>query len=156
MSQTKISIAINERIYLALFTRDAADISCDGAENVPPLHSVTEADPVVPWSSDPLPLEIEWLSWWENIVNRRIDSINDGSPSSSYWTIQEDLETCVSEAIQTGNGKEKISELLDALRFNTSLTDLRHQGELLADLNGEVDCPTYSGKPAGERSEVLS
>ncbi len=93
MSQTKISIAINERIYLALFTRDAADISCDGAENVPPLHSVTEADPVAPWNSDPLPLEIEWLSWWENIVNRRIDSINDGSSSSSYWTIQEDLET---------------------------------------------------------------
>lgn len=36
------------------------------------------------------------------------------------------LETCVSEAIQTGRGREKIDELLEALRFNSSLTDFRH------------------------------
>ena len=36
------------------------------------------------------------------------------------------LETCVSEAIQTGRGTEKIDELLEALRFNSSLTDFRH------------------------------
>ena len=36
------------------------------------------------------------------------------------------LETCVSEAIQTGRGTEKIDELMEALRFNSSLTDFRH------------------------------
>ena len=36
------------------------------------------------------------------------------------------LETCVSEAIKTGAGREKIDELLEALQFNSSLTDLRH------------------------------
>ncbi|NNN12841.1 MAG: hypothetical protein HKL81_03715 [Acidimicrobiaceae bacterium] len=93
MSQTKISIAINERIYLALFTRDAAGIACDGIGNIPPLHSVTKADPVAPWSSDPQSLESEWIGWWESIVNRRIDSINDRSATDSYWLIREELET---------------------------------------------------------------
>jgi DNA-binding FrmR family transcriptional regulator len=36
------------------------------------------------------------------------------------------LETCVSEAIETGRGREKIDELLEALRYNSSLTDFRH------------------------------
>ncbi len=40
------------------------------------------------------------------------------------------LETCVSEAIQAGRGTEKIDELLDALRFNSSLTDFRHLADL--------------------------
>ncbi|NNN15724.1 MAG: metal-sensitive transcriptional regulator [Acidimicrobiaceae bacterium] len=53
------------------------------------------------------------------------------------------LETCVSEAIQTGNGKEKIDELLESLRFNTSLTDLRGIGgdiPLIGDGRGCVHC----------------
>lgn len=40
------------------------------------------------------------------------------------------LETCVTEAIQTGQGREKIDELIDALRFNSSLTDFRHLAHL--------------------------
>ncbi len=93
MGQTKISIAINEHIYLALFTRDAAGIACDGIGNIPPLHCVTKGDPVAPLIGDPLSLEIEWVGWWESIVNRRIDSINDRSASNSYWLIQDELET---------------------------------------------------------------
>src|ERR1035438_4329226 len=35
------------------------------------------------------------------------------------------LETCVSEAIRTGQGPEKIAELMDALPFSSGLTDFR-------------------------------
>ncbi len=41
------------------------------------------------------------------------------------------LETCVSEAIQTGKGREKIDELMEALRFNSSLTDFRQLADFL-------------------------
>jgi len=41
------------------------------------------------------------------------------------------LETCVSEAIQTGRGREKIDELMEALRFNSSLTDFRQLADVL-------------------------
>ena len=41
------------------------------------------------------------------------------------------LETCVSEAIQTGKGREKIDELMEALRFNSSLTDFRQLADVL-------------------------
>ena len=55
------------------------------------------------------------------------------------------LETCVSEAILGGDGKAKISELLESLRFNSSLTDLRYSGEILgADLAG-ASCLTCGG-----------
>ena len=37
------------------------------------------------------------------------------------------LETCVSEAIRTGQGPEKIAELMEALPFSSGLTDFRHQ-----------------------------
>jgi CsoR family transcriptional regulator, copper-sensing transcriptional repressor len=42
------------------------------------------------------------------------------------------LETCITEAIQAGGGSEKIAELIDALRFNGSLTDFRERAEPLA------------------------
>ena len=41
------------------------------------------------------------------------------------------LETCVSEAIRTGQGHEKIAELMEALPYNSGLTDFRHQAEAL-------------------------
>jgi DNA-binding FrmR family transcriptional regulator len=41
------------------------------------------------------------------------------------------LETCVSEAIQTGKGREKIDELIEALQFNSSLTDFRRLADVL-------------------------
>jgi len=45
--------------------------------------------------------------------------------------LQNHLETCVTEAIQAGGGKAKIAELIDALRFNGSLTDFRDRAEPL-------------------------
>src|SRR5207253_10523605 len=41
------------------------------------------------------------------------------------------LETCVSEAIRTGQGQEKIAELMEALPYNSGLTDFRHRAEPL-------------------------
>src|SRR5713101_5094964 len=37
------------------------------------------------------------------------------------------LETCVSEAIRTGQGQEKIADLMEALPYHSGLTDFRHQ-----------------------------
>lgn len=48
------------------------------------------------------------------------------------------LETCVSEAIQTGRGREKIDELMEALRFNSSLTDFRRLADML-DIEGDAE-----------------
>jgi DNA-binding FrmR family transcriptional regulator len=58
------------------------------------------------------------------------------------------LETCVSEAIQTGKGREKIDELMEALRFNSSLTDFRQLADFLevgiADTAASVPPPEES------------
>jgi CsoR family transcriptional regulator, copper-sensing transcriptional repressor len=51
--------------------------------------------------------------------------------------LQNHLETCVTEAIQAGGGEEKIRELLEALRYNASLTDFRDRAEPLP-LPGEA------------------
>ena len=51
--------------------------------------------------------------------------------------LQNHLETCVTEAIQAGGGSAKIAELIDALRFNGSLTDFRERAEPLA--NPSID-----------------
>ena len=45
--------------------------------------------------------------------------------------LQNPLETCVTEAIASGGGEQKIAELLDALRFTGALTDLRERAEPL-------------------------
>jgi CsoR family transcriptional regulator, copper-sensing transcriptional repressor len=46
--------------------------------------------------------------------------------------LQNHLETCVTEAIQSGEGSAKIAELIQALRFNGGLTDFRERAEPLA------------------------
>ena len=46
--------------------------------------------------------------------------------------LQNHLETCVTEAIQAGGGSAKIAELIEALRYNGSLTDFRERAEPLA------------------------
>lgn len=56
------------------------------------------------------------------------------------------LETCVTEAIQSGAGDAKITELMDALRFTGALTDLRTQvppavGDLGDSPEELGDCP---------------
>ena len=53
--------------------------------------------------------------------------------------LQNHLETCVTEAIKAGGGRDKIAELIDALRFNGSLTDFRERAEPLAVVEGETD-----------------
>lgn len=53
--------------------------------------------------------------------------------------LQNHLETCVTEAIQTGKGQEKIRELIEALRFNGGLTDFRG-----AELSGLRDDATIA------------
>lgn len=51
--------------------------------------------------------------------------------------LQNHLETCVTEAIQAGGGSAKIVELVEALRFNGSLTDFRERAQPLAVGSGE-------------------
>jgi DNA-binding FrmR family transcriptional regulator len=46
--------------------------------------------------------------------------------------LQNHLETCVTEAIQAGGGSAKIAELIEALRYNGSLTDFRERADPLA------------------------
>src|SRR2546425_7475506 len=46
--------------------------------------------------------------------------------------LQNHLETCVTEAIQSGGGEAKIQELIDALRYNRGLTDFSQSAEPLA------------------------
>ena len=45
--------------------------------------------------------------------------------------LQNHLETCVTQAIQSGAGAAEIAELIDALRFNGSLTDFSERAEPL-------------------------
>jgi len=61
------------------------------------------------------------------------------------------LETCVSEAIRTGQGKEKIAELMEALPYNSGLTDFRHQAAPLPLPGPAHGAGTANGSPrAGE------
>jgi CsoR family transcriptional regulator, copper-sensing transcriptional repressor len=63
--------------------------------------------------------------------------------------LQNHLETCVTEAIQAGGGSAKIAELIDALRYNGSLTDFRERAEPLAS-------PTPDIPESDEKSRVPS
>lgn len=59
------------------------------------------------------------------------------------------LETCVTEAIRTGQGHEKITELMEALPYNSGLTDFRHQADALP-LPGPAEGPgTANGSSRG-------
>jgi DNA-binding FrmR family transcriptional regulator len=55
------------------------------------------------------------------------------------------LETCVTEAIASGDGKEKIAELMEALRFSGALTDFRERAEPLT--AGEAAPAGMGGDP---------
>jgi DNA-binding FrmR family transcriptional regulator len=61
------------------------------------------------------------------------------------------LETCVSEAIRTGQGQEKIAELMEALPYNSGLTDFRHQAEPLPLPGAAGAAGTSNGTPPGTR-----
>jgi DNA-binding FrmR family transcriptional regulator len=65
--------------------------------------------------------------------------------------LQNHLETCVTEAIRAGGGSAKIAELIDALRYNGSLTDFRERADPLVSppsdtsVADEKSGPTSSG-----------
>jgi hypothetical protein len=61
------------------------------------------------------------------------------------------LETCVSEAIRTGQGQEKITELMEALPYNSGLTDFRHQAEPLPLADVPAGADAANGSPRGSR-----
>jgi CsoR family transcriptional regulator, copper-sensing transcriptional repressor len=61
------------------------------------------------------------------------------------------LETCVSEAIRTGQGQEKIAELMEALPYNSGLTDFRHQAAALPLPGQGEDAGTANGPARGAR-----
>ena len=64
--------------------------------------------------------------------------------------LQNHLETCVTEAIQAGGGSVKIAELIDALRYNGSLTDFSERAEPLA------SPPSDSAESDGKSSPPLT
>lgn len=61
------------------------------------------------------------------------------------------LETCVSEAIRTGQGPEKIAELMEALPFSSGLTDFRHQAAPLPLEDEPTAAGPANGSPPGPR-----
>jgi DNA-binding FrmR family transcriptional regulator len=61
------------------------------------------------------------------------------------------LETCVSEAIRTGQGQEKIAELMEALPYSSGLTDFRHQAEPLMPAGIAASAGTPDGSPRAAR-----
>lgn len=54
--------------------------------------------------------------------------------------LQNHFETCISEAIRTGNGKAKIKERLKSLHCDRALTDLRHNGDAPGLEASEIPC----------------
>ena len=61
------------------------------------------------------------------------------------------LETCVSEAIGTGQGQEKIAELMEALPYNSGLTDFRHRAEPLPLDGAAAEGAGNGSRPASPR-----
>ena len=61
------------------------------------------------------------------------------------------LETCVSEAIRTGQGPEKIAELMEALPFSSGLTDFRHQAAPLPLEDGPAAASPANGSARAPR-----
>ena len=61
------------------------------------------------------------------------------------------LETCVTEAIRTGQGQEKIADLMEALPYSSGLTDFRHQAAPLP-VDGEpAETSPANGAPRGRK-----
>ena len=59
------------------------------------------------------------------------------------------LETCVTEAIRTGQGEEKIADLMEALPYSSGLTDFRHQAAPLPVDGNAADAGTGNGSSRG-------
>jgi DNA-binding FrmR family transcriptional regulator len=64
-------------------------------------------------------------------VMKQVAALQGSLEKVNRILLQNHLETCVSEAIRSGSGDAKIRELLEALRFNGSLTDFRDRADPL-------------------------
>ena len=65
-------------------------------------------------------------------VMKQIAAVQASLERVNRILLQNHLETCLSDSIRMGGGQRKIDELMEALKFNSSLTDYRHL-EHLAD-----------------------
>ncbi|MHB1521889.1 MAG: metal-sensitive transcriptional regulator [Ferrimicrobium sp.] len=74
-------------------------------------------------------------------VMKQVAALQSSLERVNRILLRNHLETCVTEAIRTGNGSAKIDELLESLRFNSALTDFRHNGDTLgrvSEMSGET------------------
>jgi DNA-binding FrmR family transcriptional regulator len=59
-------------------------------------------------------------------VMKQIAAVQSSLERVNRLLLQNHLETCLTESIRAGGGQRKIDELMEALKFNSSLTDFRH------------------------------
>jgi DNA-binding FrmR family transcriptional regulator len=73
-------------------------------------------------------------------IMKQVGAVQASLEKVNRTLLRNHLETCVSEAIVTGRGQEKIEELMEAVKFSAALTDLR-----FVELDGEPG-------PSGDRA----
>jgi DNA-binding FrmR family transcriptional regulator len=59
-------------------------------------------------------------------VMKQIAAVQSSLERVNRLLLQNHLETCLTESIRAGGGQHKIDELMEALKFTSSLTDFRH------------------------------
>ena len=79
-------------------------------------------------------------------VMKQVAALQSSLERVNRILLRNHLETCVTEAIRTGNGSAKIDELLESLRFNSALTDFRHNGDALGRGVPEMSGETYESE----------
>ncbi len=75
-------------------------------------------------------------------VMKQVAALQSSLEKVNRILLRNHLETCVTEAIRIGDGKAKINELLESLRFNSALTDFRHNGDTLGHEVSQISCGT--------------
>ncbi len=71
---------------------------------------------------------LEMIDREEYCVNvmKQVASLQASLERVNRVLLQNHLETCMTQSIRTGGGQAKIDELMQALKFDSSLTDYRH------------------------------
>jgi len=71
---------------------------------------------------------LEMIDREEYCVNvmKQVASLQASLERVNRILLKNHLETCMTESIRAGGGQAKIDELMQALKFNSSLTDFRH------------------------------
>ncbi len=59
-------------------------------------------------------------------VMKQIAAVQASLERVNRVLLQNHLETCLTESVRSGRGQRKIDELMEALKFDSSLTDYRH------------------------------